>query len=863
MPGSGAGDRSKVASPTGEGGETRVEFHVVLLDADGGADFVDVLARVWDAHPGQPVVVHGLTEQVTPRLAALSSAVAPTMRFVWHADRRSALAALVALVAPEDLVWFPAEMSALSPTALDEALAAFERHGAATVAAVREIGFDDLRRRLLGPPIDTLASVLDGQLPIGVLIFSGRAFAGGLKLLPAQDRAPAALEVLLPVLSRPGRVVGLFNAHLTLAHRGQVDGMGAGPRLARAFLERWRLGPLARKQARVIIEGWTDAFALVEMESETVTYLSDPAGAVRQTSLDAFLNELLAYTLPNRVSGQPPPTLVVARPGAMAALRAARLDAWLFADLGAKISEATMVAYRLEHSQGTRLEIVDSPEMLPADVIAIKANTVAEVAVKAGIEWLATALRPQPDFAHRTVRIRSPLLPEHAETLPALEPDPAQSALLRLCVRLRRRLPPGHPPDLIADEWQRGAVQGCIDRLCWLLLGEGQFAFRGGTRRDRLDIVMGLPIFSFGGVERVSLRVAEELRRLGNRTSVVVTRHQSVESHKEVAAAFDEIHVLPAKQDAPESLWNEPGALRRIASIVGQADVFVPSHVADWAALSPTLRSRSGIMVPYLHLHDAEIDGAPTGHAHMTRDGMGAADGAIVISRQLANWMTASGFRRDRICVAPNGPSRAFPAATLAAAVAAKIDRPATGPLRVLYIGRLDAEKGLDRLGEIAREADRSEGQLDLRFVGAPVLAGRSLPPALERRRLPPVFDDDELAEHFAWADVQILASHREGVPLVILEAMAFGCVPVVTAVGAVDEVVQHGVNGLLVDNHADDVAGELIAHLHGLQRNRADLVRLAQAAAASVPEDGWRHTVSGIDTFLGRLVQTRTGRAA
>lgn len=63
-------------------------------------------------------------------------------------------------------------------------------------------------------------------------------------------------------------------------------------------------------------------------------------------------------------------------------------------------------------------------------------------------------------------------------------------------------------------------------------------------------------------------------------------------------------------------------------------------------------------------------------------------------------------------------------------------------------------------------------------------------------------------------ADIYVLPSLSEGMPIGLLEAMALGCPVVASAVNGIPEVVQHGVNGLLLP--AGDVAGltELIGRL-------------------------------------------------
>jgi glycosyltransferase involved in cell wall biosynthesis len=65
--------------------------------------------------------------------------------------------------------------------------------------------------------------------------------------------------------------------------------------------------------------------------------------------------------------------------------------------------------------------------------------------------------------------------------------------------------------------------------------------------------------------------------------------------------------------------------------------------------------------------------------------------------------------------------------------------------------------------------------------------------------RFIPRMNGDEIAGAFGACDIFTLASYREGIPRVMIEAMAAGLAPVVTDVGGISEVVRHGENGLLV----------------------------------------------------------------
>ena len=74
-----------------------------------------------------------------------------------------------------------------------------------------------------------------------------------------------------------------------------------------------------------------------------------------------------------------------------------------------------------------------------------------------------------------------------------------------------------------------------------------------------------------------------------------------------------------------------------------------------------------------------------------------------------------------------------------------------------------------------------------------------------------------EVVEYYHAADVYLLPSYTEGLPLAILEAMAAGLPIVSTRVGAIPQVVEEGVNGFLVD--PGDVEG-LVSRLEILIKN-------------------------------------------
>ena len=182
-------------------------------------------------------------------------------------------------------------------------------------------------------------------------------------------------------------------------------------------------------------------------------------------------------------------------------------------------------------------------------------------------------------------------------------------------------------------------------------------------------------------------------------------------------------------------------------------------------------------------------------------------------------------------------------------------------PLRLLYIGRLVREKGLHELLEALslaglqgiptaltiagtgpeeaalRETAAARGVGRVHFVGP--LRGAGKMTALER------------------ADVFVLPSYAEGLPYALLESMAAGVPVIATRVGAIPELVEDGINGVLVEPRS---AVGLAGAIGRLARDRAALSRMGAAARATIAA---RYSVERLAAELCRLYALLSARAA
>jgi glycosyltransferase involved in cell wall biosynthesis len=129
------------------------------------------------------------------------------------------------------------------------------------------------------------------------------------------------------------------------------------------------------------------------------------------------------------------------------------------------------------------------------------------------------------------------------------------------------------------------------------------------------------------------------------------------------------------------------------------------------------------------------------------------------------------------------------------------------GALRVLFVGRLDRQKGVDVLYEALRQLG---GRAAAVVVGAAVVADdkAAVPPA--NVHITGWMSRDQIGALYDAAQVVVVPSRWEGFGLVALEAMRSGCAVLATRVGGLPEVVEDGVSGALFA--PDDPAA--LAHL-------------------------------------------------
>jgi len=229
-----------------------------------------------------------------------------------------------------------------------------------------------------------------------------------------------------------------------------------------------------------------------------------------------------------------------------------------------------------------------------------------------------------------------------------------------------------------------------------------------------------------------------------------------------------------------------------------------------------------------------------------------SADATMVPTEQLAQTLSSAGF--ERLHVVPRGidtqlfsPSKRDPA--LRASWKADSDT-----IVMLYVGRLAVEKNLELVLQTYAMAMQQSVKAKLVLVGDGPMRHE-----LEQSFADVIFagfrTGEDLAAHYASADMFVFASQTETFGNVTLEAMASGLAVVAFNHAAAGELIQNGVNGMLAA-HASDIHFEMAAQT---LLNRPELMAyVRQQACISAQSMGWDTIVKKTESVIYDVLDQR-----
>jgi len=224
----------------------------------------------------------------------------------------------------------------------------------------------------------------------------------------------------------------------------------------------------------------------------------------------------------------------------------------------------------------------------------------------------------------------------------------------------------------------------------------------------------------------------------------------------------------------------------------------------------------------------------PAGYQARLEAEIALADRILVGSRFVQHSFTAQGIEAARLYVEPYGVdgSRFGPPPAGAG--------PVPGGLRVLYVGQIGQRKGISYLLEGYRQF-QGPGT-DLLLVGGMVGDPAPLGAYAGGFRHRPFVPQAELPAIYHGADVFVFPTLIEGMPLVVVEAMACG-LPVICTDRGPDDLVRDGVEGFIVPIRDPRAIAERLERLRADPALRA---RMSRAALVRAAEFTWARYCAG-----------------
>lgn len=321
-----------------------------------------------------------------------------------------------------------------------------------------------------------------------------------------------------------------------------------------------------------------------------------------------------------------------------------------------------------------------------------------------------------------------------------------------------------------------------------------------GSQTQAITVLHLIAPAHFGGAERVVLNLADAIDR--SRFNLVVGsfvnarfRQNEFVTRMEEKGIPNTVFWLRRTLD----LDNIPRLVRFIRS-ANVGIVHTHGYRADIVGLIAARLSRCPVVAT---VHGfVPIDARLRLYEQCDRFALRFFDRLLPVSDQICRVLTASGVRQERMTTIRN-------------AVTAEGDnhggvpgpsfevRKYDGEFLIGIVGRLSPEKNIPGFLEVARELSGKYDHLRFVVVGdgpeRDCLKGLTMSLGLDGKVKFTGFID-RMEDVYSCLDMLVIASSTEGIPLTVLEAMKHGIPVVSTAVGGIPEVIDHGVDGLLVE---------------------------------------------------------------
>ncbi|ULE35862.1 glycosyltransferase family 4 protein [Mycobacterium sp. IDR2000157661] len=226
----------------------------------------------------------------------------------------------------------------------------------------------------------------------------------------------------------------------------------------------------------------------------------------------------------------------------------------------------------------------------------------------------------------------------------------------------------------------------------------------------------------------------------------------------------------------------------------------------------PLLAARRAKVPAIIHGHSFDFGGwfdtLPAGLQRLVRAALPADRWVVLGTEHRCEYAVRMGLPADRIDVLPNAIR--LPAQP--------VEHIAADPVHAVMLGRLGERKGTYDIVAAVRALPapvRRRLRITLAGDGENVAVRDAVAAANLAGTVHVVgwLTESERDQLLSTADVFLLPSYDEGLPMALLEAMAWGLAPIASAAGSIGEVITDGVDGLVVEaGDARQIADALAA---------------------------------------------------
>ncbi|MDX0641423.1 glycosyltransferase [Sinorhizobium medicae] len=606
-------------------------------------------------------------------------------------------------------------------------------------------------------------------------------------------------------------------------------------------------------------------YLFARTEDAAISYFTDPTKAPKRLRLDDIIPAFWASV------GEPdnvhfPPFLIAGSGATLDLLLRSRMLPNVLSHLERLSEKANVVFVQLGNDAAQRkiepvfLEAGAQHNASP-DLIFLSTSLVRDVIQNKALDWFASIGNQQVWPTSAILKVRVPF-PRSLPRRLLITPQQVMINCVNAIATSPLRRTAGkrwtwRPARLVPYSDLHKALRQEVGGSPILPLGHSE----GGRKTAALLV----PNASFGGAEKVVYAASRELKAAGYETHLFVLGTSRMDVIDEFDQSFDYIHFwdqgIPAWGGSGSFLGHDfiaEGHDVDWAALKGQLsgfDLVINNHVMAVHPLIARLRSEGTRTACYLHVVDNTAFKRPAGQPFAAIAHEHCYDAFLTCSEQLKLYLHSFGVPHEKIFAVPNGASFSVPPKVLSEVLSVRRIERKDDRLRVLYMGRLDQQKGIDRLAAAIAELRASRVPFDARAVGGEILADATISWTDRLRDLgvevrSPVFASKDLIKALGWADVLLMPSRWEGAPLMIAEAQQLGCVPIATAVGAVDELITDGEDGILIEAAADpQVVRDMAKAIEEVALNRERLAPLMEGCLRTAARRSWG---SSFSEFLG-----------